>query len=138
MILTLIIVVVIVSSSCRSSSSSMIIIFSIVNTIIITVSSSCSSINIIIVVLIIIIIIITNLIITIFYFYCYFCHVLPYYSKSSMARTPMACSPWLIRTVFESLGNSLHIPRKQIFMNILGKFSYFIKKCMLCLLIRIA
>ena len=44
----------------------------------------------------------------------------------------------LLELVFESLGNSLDSPRKQIFVDILGKFSYFIMKCMLCVLIRIA
>ena len=32
--------------------------------------------------------------------------------------------------VFESLRNSLDSPRKQIFMDIFGNFSYFVMKCM--------
>ena len=37
------------------------------------------------------------------------------YSRISIARTPMARSPWLIRTRFESLRNSSDGSRKQIF-----------------------
>ena len=51
----------------------------------------------------------------------------PIYSKTSVTRTPMARLQWLVRElVFESLGHSLDNPRKQIFMDILGKFSHFI------------
>ena len=60
-------------------------------------------------------------------------------SKTSMTRTPMARLPWLVRTrFFEPQGGSLDSPRKQIFMDILGNFSYLNMKCMLCVLIRIA
>ena len=41
-----------------------------------------------------------------------------HYSRSSMARKPMACLPWLIRTRFESLRNSSDSSRKQIFKEI--------------------
>ena len=40
------------------------------------------------------------------------------YSQTSIARTPMACLPWLIRTHFESLRNTSASSRKQIFREI--------------------
>ena len=45
--------------------------------------------------------------------------------RTSIARTPMARLPWLIRTRFESLRNSSDSSRKQIFKDF---FSYFIMK----------
>ena len=52
----------------------------------------------------------------------------------------MARLPRLIRTRLESLGNSSDSSRKQIdiFRDILEQFSYFIMKCTLGVLIRIA
>ena len=40
------------------------------------------------------------------------------YSRTSIARTPMARLPWLIRTRFESLRSSSDSTRKQIFREI--------------------
>ena len=64
---------------------------------------------------------------------CYLCRLASYilwwqnnYSRTAIARTPMARLPWLIRTRFESLRNSSD--RKQIF----SEFSFY----MLCVLIR--
>ena len=48
------------------------------------------------------------------------------YSKTSMTRKRMARLPRLIQTRFRSLGNSSDSSRKQIFRDILGKFSFFI------------
>ena len=49
-------------------------------------------------------------------------------SKTSITPTLMAHLPCLIQTRFESLGNSSDRSNKQIFRDILGKFSYFIMK----------
>ena len=52
-------------------------------------------------------------------------HCLHMYSKTSVARTLMALLPWLIRTPFYGPDS----PRKQILMDILGKFSNLIINC---------
>ena len=58
------------------------------------------------------------------------------FSRISIARTPMARLPWIIRTrFFESLQNSSDISRNQIFRDFFLILSW---NCMLCVLIRIA
>ena len=56
-------------------------------------------------------------------------------SITSMARTRMACLPWMIRTLFfQSIQNSSNSSRKQIFRDFFLILSW---NCMLCVLIRI-
>ena len=50
------------------------------------------------------------------------------YGKISVTRTPMACSSCLIRTRFWVSRSSSMNPRKQIFRDVLGDFSYFVIK----------
>ena len=57
------------------------------------------------------------------------------YSRTSMARTPMARLPWLIRTHFYVPTDFFTITQENIYE---GNFLILLWNCMLCVLIRIA